>query len=199
MRYVAHFSLGFLALTLATGGCNQRRAATARRREALALEAGRQLAAASAATRAAFRRLPICTPAPPPAGADTTGWVPAGGGRLPPEFRRDTAGVPLYVHGSMHYRAGDRVFRVIGGHFGWASFTGLYAGGGEVPGGCRARVGALEYLVSRRQDAAGHHAAAIPVSDTVEVRGFRLFELSAPEPPLGLLLQILGTLGAPAG
>jgi hypothetical protein len=161
-------------------------------------EAGRRLAESAAGTRAAFRRLAPCPPAPAVAPAVLAMWVTAGDIQLPREFRRDTVNLPQYMHGGVHYRDGRRVVKVIFGHYGWASFTGWYGGRGEVPGGCRAHVGTLEFLVSRRTEGRIHTASAIPILDTLEVRGDIRYEVTAPHAPLELLLQILTTRRAPA-
>jgi hypothetical protein len=159
-------------------------------------ELAREFEAFAAAKRAAFRSLPVC---PRPTGAATVPdstwvWVPYGDVHLPPAFGRDSSGDRGYMHGGRHYRAGPRLVKIINGHFGWSSFAGADGGVGEVPGGCRARIDAQEYLVSRRStDTGTHEVSAIPIADTLELRGGVWYEVVAPEPPLEFLLQILET------
>jgi hypothetical protein len=189
----------FVATVVALG-CDgvTRREQDLRRREADAERAkiARELEAFAAANRAAFRGLPECPRVPDvPSTVDST-WVrePFAGVQLPRAFRRDSAGDRGYVHGGRHYRDAAREFRIINGHYGWSSFAGADGGVGDVPGGCRTRIDTQEYLVSRRStDSGTHQASAMPIADTLDVRGGVIFEVVAREPPLYFLLQVLET------
>ena len=191
-----------LSLTLAATACREQQRDRAEGGRAAAEEAGRALDALAAANRAAYHRLPSCPGTPVAALTIDPTWVlvPERIARLPAEYRRDSIGDRGYIHGGRHYRAGPRVVKIVWGHYGWSSFTQHPEGIGEIQGGCRARVGAREYLVERRgTDAAGYTATAMPVMDTLELRGHATYTVVAPEPPLELLLQILAALPTPAG
>ena len=148
--------------------------------------AGVKLDAWDAATRAAFHRLPPC-PAP-----DTTGLrsealieTPL---RIPKAFQPEST---TYMHGGQRFRNGDTVIALVNGHFGWASFTGNYGGGGVLPAGCVARLGGRIYMVSETRDSTSFHASAIAVSDTLQVYGDQLFRITAPHSVRGWLLGLL--------
>ena len=149
--------------------------------------AGVKLDAWDAATRAAFHRLPPC-PAP-----DTSELrypvlveTPL---RIPKAFRPESS---TFMHGGERFLNGDTLIEAVNGHYGWASFTGHYGGGGVVPDGCVARLGGRIYLVSERRDSAGFHASAVAVSDTIQLYGDRIFHISAPHSVRGWLLGLLG-------
>jgi len=144
-------------------------------------------------TRASYERLPSC---PRPNLDVVSGITQSLSIPIPSSFTRDTS--VHYFHGGMRFRSGDTLVQEVGGHWGWASFTGKYDGGGVLPSGCIARIGGRIYMVSERHDSTGYHAAAMQVDDTVKVYGNLMYDVSARSPVRGWLLSLL-SLRAPAG
>ena len=138
------------------------------------------------ATRAAFCRLPSCPePALTIAGPLVPSWYLA----VPESFREDSAA--QFAHGGIRHTAGDTTLEQINGHWGLASFTGRYDGGGEVPAGCVARIGRRIYLVSERHDGGRFDATAMEVTDTLDIYGPRAFSVSARQSMRDWLLALL--------
>ena len=156
--------------------------------------AGVRLAAYAESTRAAFRRLPTC----PPSRASKPAFGPLSiqGVPIPPSFVRDS-GVQ-FAHGGYRFTSGDTIVEIAYGHFGLASFTGRYDGGGKLPSGCVARVGNRTYMVTERVDSSGFRASAVHVADTLQVYGQVLFGIAAPRSVRDWLLALLQHR-APAG
>ena len=154
--------------------------------------AGVMLRAHDEATRAAFQRLPPC-PAPDTSGLryDALIDTPL---RIPKAFQRETTS---YMHGGERFRKGDTLIEVVNGHYGWASFTGRYDGGGVLPAGCVARLGGRIYMVTETRDSTTFHASAVDVIDTLQVYGDRRLGITAPHSVRGWLLGLL-SLRAPA-
>ncbi len=160
------------------------------RYEAESRRAGAVLAAQDSAERAAFQRLPAC-PMPAPYPVSRGDHVQRDGFPIPASFQQDTGSI-TYMHGGHRYEHGDTTVEVIFGHWGWSTFTGLYGGGGVVPGGCRATIGQHNYLVMERHKNERFDAEAILLDEkSTRVYGQTLYGVEAPHPTRAFLLQLL--------